>query len=364
MGVYEDLGVKTYINAWGKATALGASLINPEALEAMKEASKAFVDIEELHRNAGEAIARLTGAEHACVTCGASSALCSAIASCMTGKDEAKVMKIPETQGMHDEVIVQKRHAGYYTMLARLTGAKIVLVGDEKACSVDQFKAGFNQKTCAVIYQVNVVGAGVVPLADAIAFAHEKEVPVVVDAAAMTDPRKYVATGADLVLYSGGKAFEGPTSSGFVCGRRDLVEACHLQRHNIARPQKVGKEEIIGLLRALDIYVHRDIEAQLKEDLRKVTFIADSLKGVAGTKVEVVFDQARPEIRRVQVTVEERVIGLSCDEIRKKLADGNPGVILRPSGVNTLLVDVRQQRVGDELIVAKRMREILSENKV
>jgi uncharacterized pyridoxal phosphate-dependent enzyme len=364
MDIYEDLGVKTYINAWGKATALGASLINPEAFEAMKEASKAFVDIEELHRKAGEVIARLTGAEYACVTCGASSALCAAIASCMTGTDEAKVMQIPETQGMHDEVIVQERHAGYYTMLARLTGAKIVLVGDKKVCSVDQFKAAFNKKTCAIIFQANVVDTGVVPLADVLAIAHEKEVPVVVDAAAMTDHRKYITAGADLVLYSGGKAFEGPTSSGFVCGRKDLVDACHLQRRNISRPQKVGKEEIAGLLKALDVYAHRDVEAQLKEDSRKVTFIADSLKRLAGVKVEVIHDQARPEIRRVQVTVDEKTIGLSCDEIRKKLADGNPGIILRPSRGNTLLVDVRQQRVGDELIVAKRMREILSEKRV
>ena len=271
MGVYEDLGVKTYINAWGKATALGASLIRPEAMEAMKEASRAFVDIEELHHKAGEVIARFTGAEFACVTCGASSALCSAIASCITGKDEAKVMQIPDTQGLRDEVIVQKKHAGYYTMLARLTGAKMILAGDEKACSIDQFKAVFGQKTCAVVYQANMVDSGVVPLPDVLAIAHKNGVPVVVDAAAMTDHRKYVATGADLVLYSGGKAFEGPTSSGFVCGRRDLVEACHLQRRYIARPQKVGKEEIVGLLKALEVYVHRDIESQLKEDFRKVT---------------------------------------------------------------------------------------------
>jgi len=359
MGIYENLGVKTYINAWGKATALGASLIRPEAMEAMKEASKAFVDIEELHHKAGEAIARLTGAEHACVTCGASSALCAAVASCITGKDEAKVMQIPDTQGLRDEVIVQKRHAGYYTMLARLTGAKIILAGDDKSCNMDQLEAVFGQKTCAVIYQANVVDSEVVPLADVLDIAHKKGVPVVLDAAAMTDHHKYVATGADLVLYSGGKAFEGPTASGFVCGRRDLVEACHLQRRNISRPQKVGKEEIMGLLTALEVYAHRDVESQLKEDLRKVTFIADCLRGVIGTKVEIVSDQVRPEIRRVQVTVDEKTIGLSCDKIRKKLSDENPGVILRPSRGNTLVIDVRQQRIGDEVIVAKRIREIL-----
>jgi L-seryl-tRNA(Ser) seleniumtransferase/D-glucosaminate-6-phosphate ammonia-lyase len=281
----------------------------------------------------------------------------------MTGKDEAKIMQLPDTRGMRDEVVVQKKHAGYYTMLARLTGAKIVLAGDDKGCSLDQFEAAFNQRTCAVIYQANTVDNGVVPLADALAVAHGKAIPVVVDAAAMTDHRKYVGTGADLVLYSGGKAFEGPTSSGFVCGRRDLVEACHLQRRNIARPQKVGKEEIVGLLKALELYAKRDVKLQLNEEYRKVAYIADSLRGLAGIEVDVVSDSARPEIRRVRVTVDERSLGLSCDEIRKRLADGDPGVILRPSVGNTLVVDVRQLRVGDELVVAKRILEVLSEKR-
>ncbi|MEM2920927.1 MAG: aminotransferase class V-fold PLP-dependent enzyme [Candidatus Bathyarchaeia archaeon] len=360
MGIYEELGVKTYINAWGKATALGASLINPKALEAMKEASTSFVDIEELHRRAGEKIAELTGAEYACVTCGASSALCAAIASCMTGKDEAKIMQLPDTSGMPDEVVVQKKHAGYYTMLARLTGAKIILAGDDKGCSIDQFKAAFSKKTCAVIYQANTVGEGVIPLEDVLSVSHERGVPVVVDAAAMTDHRKYVAAGADLVLYSGGKAFEGPTSSGFVCGRRDLVEACHLQRINITRPQKVGKEEIVGLLKALELYVNRDVQAQLAEEYRKVGYIADNLRGVSGIEIEVVHDSARPEIRRVLVKVDERKLGRSCDEIRKQLANGNPGIVLRPSLGNTLIIDVRQLRDGDELIVAERIRATLS----
>ncbi len=359
MGIYEKFGVKAYINAWGKATALGASLIRPEAMEAMREASKEFVDIEELHSKAGEVIARLTGAEYACVTCGASSALCAAIASCMTGKDEAKVLQIPDTQGLCDEVVVQKKHAGYYTMLARLTGARLTMAGDDRSCNAEQLKAAFGQKTCAVIYQANVVDSGVVPLADVLDIAHKKDVPVVVDAAAMTDHRKYVATGADLVLYSGGKAFEGPTSSGFVCGRRDLVEACHLQRRNISRPQKVGKEEIVGLLVALETYAHRDVESQLKEDRRKVGYIANNLRGLSGASVEITSDQVRSEIQRVQVTVDEKAIGLSCDEIRKRLSEGSPGVILRPSHGNTLVIDVRQQRVGDEVIVAKRVREVL-----
>ena len=359
MGIYEDLGVKAYINAWGKATAFGASLIRPEVLEAMKEASEAFVDMEELHRRAGEVIARYTGAEYACVTCGASAALCAAIAACMTGKDRARIMRIPETTGMRNEVVAQRMHAGYYTMLARLAGAKMVIVGSEEDCTVEEFKAALSDETCAIIYQANTVGLGVIPLEEVLSIAKAEGIPVVVDAAAMTDLRKYTATGADLVLYSGGKAFEGPTSSGFVCGRKDLVEACHLQRLNISRPQKVGKEEIVGLLKAMELYVRRDVLAEEQENLRKVRYIAENLQGIHGTKVDIVRDEARAEIRRVKITVDEGTIGLSCGEIRKKLMEGDPGIVLRPSRGNTLVVDVRQQRPSDEIIVAERLRRVL-----
>ena len=359
MSIYENLGVKTYINAWGKATALGASLIRPEALEAMKEASKAYVDIEDLHKRAGEIIAELTGAEYSCVTCGAAAGLCSAIASCMTRKNKEKIMQIPDTEGMQNELIVQRTHVGYYTMLTRLTGAKMVIVGDEKECDVNAFKAAFNEKTCAVIYQANIVRPGVIPLEEVLRIAHAHSVPVVVDAAAMTDHRRYVATGADLVVYSGGKAFEGPTSSGFVCGHRDLVEACHLQRQNISRPQKVGKEEIVGLLKALELYVKRDVRAQEREESRKAKYIADYLQGVLGVNVEIVHDEVRPEIKRVKIMINEKAVSLSCDEIRKRLAEGKPGIMLRPSFGNTLVVDVRQQRVGDEVFVSERLRALL-----
>jgi L-seryl-tRNA(Ser) seleniumtransferase/D-glucosaminate-6-phosphate ammonia-lyase len=359
LSIYKALGIKTYINAWGKATALGASLLSDDVLEAMKEASKAYVDMEELHRKAGEAIAKYTGAEYACVTCGAASGLCAAVAACMTGKDESKIMRIPDTEGMPNKVVVQKAHAIYYTMLVRLTGAKIVVVGSDEWCTPRVFEEAMGRETCAVLYQASIVRRGVIPLEDLLTVAHRHGIPVIVDAAAMTDHRKYIRMGVDLVVYSGGKAFGGPTASGFVCGRRDLVEACHLQRLNICRPQKVGKEEIVGLLKALEIYVRRDAKAQEVEDLRKARYIAESVKSARGVNVELVNDDARPEIWRVKVSVDEKTVGLSCSEIRKRLAEGEPGIILRPSSGSILLLDVRQMRVGDEVIVARRLLETL-----
>jgi L-seryl-tRNA(Ser) seleniumtransferase/D-glucosaminate-6-phosphate ammonia-lyase len=355
MGIYPRLGVKEYINAWGKATALGASLIQPKALVAMEEASTSFVEIEDLHRKAGKAIATITGAEDACVTCGASAGLCSAVAACMTSSDVVKIRSIPDTEGMQNELIMQKRHAGYYSLLTRLTGAHLVIVGTDEGTPDHVFFDAFNEKTAAVLYQANSTGPGVIPLATVLTIAHGKGVPVIVDAAAMLDYEEYIAAGADLVIYSGGKSFEGPTASGFVCGRLDLIDACHLQRLNLARPMKVGKEEIVGLVTALEIYARRNVEAEQIGWRKKVQYIRSALKGTPHVKVDLIHDTFRPAIQRVRVALDD-VLGVSAGEVRERLKTGSPGVILRPSRDAFLIIDVRQLRDGDERIVAQRLK--------
>jgi L-seryl-tRNA(Ser) seleniumtransferase/D-glucosaminate-6-phosphate ammonia-lyase len=358
MGIYKRLGVKEFINAWGKATALGASLIQPKALKAMEEASTSFVEIEDLHRKAGKAIAKITGAEDACVTCGASAGLCSAVAACMTGSDVEKIRRIPETEGMRNELIMQKRHAGYYSLLTRLSGAHLVIVGTDEGTPERVFRDAFNEETVAVLYQANSTGPEVIPLATVLTIAHGKGVPVIVDAAAMLDYEEYVAAGADLVIYSGGKSFEGPTASGFVCGRRDLIDACHLQRLNLARPMKVGKEEIVGLLTALEIYARRNVEAEKISWRNQIQYIRNELEGIPYVKVDLIRDAFRPAILRAQVTLDD-VLGVSANEVRERLKAGTPGVILRPSRGDFLIVDARQLRDGDERIVAERLKEEL-----
>ncbi|MEM2875386.1 MAG: aminotransferase class V-fold PLP-dependent enzyme, partial [Candidatus Bathyarchaeia archaeon] len=253
MGVYEELGVRRVVNASGNMTDLGGSLMDPETLEAMNDAAGSFVYMEELMEKAGEVIAEVTGAEKGLVTSGAAAALALAAAACMTGKDLSKVARLPDTTGMKNEIIIQRMHRNPFDSCVRVSGAKFVEVGHNHGTEPWELEAAINEKTAAIIYFVFDPQPGVLPLEEVIKIGKKYGIPVIVDAAAEVPPvenlKKFIAMGADLVLFSGGKEIRGPNDSGILCGRSDLIEAAalnafpkHFGWFGIGRPMKISKE--------------------------------------------------------------------------------------------------------------------------
>ena len=288
MGVYEDLGITPLINAAGFKTRLGGATLPADVIEGMAEAAAATVDIAALQARAGEIIARVTGAEAGYVTCGAAAALTLAAAACITRLDVKKVDALPDTHGMSDEIIIYRAHRNSYDHALRAAGAKLIEVGlndrgvgaGVRSLEAWEVEAAITDRTAAVAYVVTTPEDPPLPIVTEA--AHRKAVPVIVDAAAQLPPRenlrRFIAEGADLVAFSGGKGVRGPQASGFLCGRKDLVQSVALNHldfdidlkltsppldlipvdrlpglphHGIGRGFKVGKEEIVGFLVAL-----------------------------------------------------------------------------------------------------------------
>ena len=293
--IYERLGVTPIINACGPVTRLSGGIMAPEVGQAMMEASQHCVDMVELQARASELIAEVTGAEAGLVSSGAAAAMLLGLAACMTGLDPDKMNRLPDTTGMKSEIVVPRSHRNFYDRAARALGARVVEVGLSDRFSGTgvrdveawEIAAAITERTAAVYY---LAKPHALPrLAAVVETAGAKSVPVVVDAAAELPPRenlrRFIAEGAALVAFSGGKAIGGPQASGILAGRRDLVAAAALQNldldvfveqfnppprfidkralpglphHGIGRPCKVGKEEIVGLLTALRLFIADD----------------------------------------------------------------------------------------------------------
>src|SRR5438067_4804204 len=228
--IYRRLGVTPIINARGTHTRLGGTLMPPEVLDAMREAAGAYVVLEELQARASEVIARATGGEAGMVTGGAAAGLLLGTAACIAGDDPAKIELLPTTAGMRNEAIMFRAHRNGYDHSVRAAGATIVDVGYGHGTLPYQLEAAFGERTALVVYLMSPwAGRGALPLPETCAIAQRHGVPVLVDAAAMLPPaenlRRFIAEGADLVTFSGGKGLNGPQGSGVLAGRVDLIRA-------------------------------------------------------------------------------------------------------------------------------------------
>jgi len=363
--VYRRLGVRRIINAMGFHTHLSGSLMPPEVIRAMEEASQHFVRIDDLQRKVGERLAELTGAEAALVTAGAAAAIMLGTAACMTGKDDAKIKRLPDTTGMKNEVIIQRAHRNPYDHAVRATGARLV-----KVETLAEYRAAFNDKTAMVYHLVadrhfDSPEGGRITLTDALAIAREHGVPYLVDAAAELPPLSnltyFTRLGVDLVCFSGGKGLMGPQCSGMLLGRRDLIEAAYLNgpphSDSIGRAAKVGKEEIIGLLAAVERFVrldHRKREQEWTERLQRITKILGDLPIDARLLEE---DIEPPHVPRLVVTWDEKVPGLTVEQVIEKLMAGEPPIYVNRSASRLIIVSATLQP-GEEEIVGRRLREI------
>lgn len=370
---FERLGLGRVINAAGKMTYLGGSALSPTVAAAMAEAGRRYVDMAQLQRAAGRAIARLTGAEDATVTSCAASGLVAAVAACLTGTDVGKIRRLPDTDGLERrEVVLQKGHSVDFGMeivqLVRMTGAIPVEVGSVNRTRPDQMASALGPRTAAVLHVVShhAQQEGMLDLRAVAHLAQARGIPVVVDAAAEVDLRAHLAAGATLVVYSGQKAVGAPTS-GFVAGKASLVEACRLQELGICRPMKVGKEAIAGLLQALEEYVAAS-EAALRQLLeRRARRLAGALSetlagaGLLHARVDIVSDETRP-IPRVRLTIEPGHSPVDARALVRQLEAGNPSIRTRNHHVDSGIVLFDVRTLEDEQIdtVVQRVVDALS----
>ncbi|MBA4493898.1 DgaE family pyridoxal phosphate-dependent ammonia lyase [Paenactinomyces guangxiensis] len=363
MGIYQNFGLKKIVNASGKMTALGASAVHPKVAGAISEAAMDYVDIQELMVAAGKTIATVTGAEDGCPTSGAAAGIAISVAAVIAGTNLTRIEKLPFSDGLKNEILIQKGHAVHFgasvTQMISLGGGKVIEAGQANHVEKDHLIHSVTDQTAALFYvkSHHAVQKGMQSLETMISIAKERVIPVIVDAAAEEDLRKYINMGADLVIYSGGKAIEGPTS-GFICGRSHLIEACRAQYQGIGRAMKVGKEAVVGLLTALKRYESREDLSQ--EQKQRMLRLVEQIKGMAGIEGRVVQDEAGREIYRAELRIDSEKFGMSACELIRHLESGDPAIYTRNHYANTgmIYIDPRPLLPGQEQLIIKRIKEI------
>jgi len=293
--IYDRIGVKTVINARGATTAAGGTLSDPLVMEAMAEASKAFVDLEELNAKVGERIAEITGAEAGYVTCGSCAAMVIAAAACIAGTDPQRVRQLPDSSGMANEIVIHRSHRLDYDQMYRVGGGKLVEIGVPYQTQEWELERAITERTAAVAFHDSPnVGTGALDFSTVVEIAHARGVPVIVDAASTLPPvdhlRKWIREGADLSIYSGGKGIRGPQDSGLLAGRKDLIEAARANGNpyaSVGRGMKVSKEAMAGLWTAIGIFMETDHEQELQVHTAQAQFLAEAFAGRADVRCEV-----------------------------------------------------------------------------
>jgi len=365
MGFFqEEFGLRKVINACGKMTALGASIVDDRVAEAMKRATQDYVKIEELMEYTGKVIAEVTGAEDGCPVSGAAAGVAIAIAAVIAKTDLSLIERIPDTEGLKNEIIIQKGHAINFDtsilQVIRMGGGKPVEVGHVNKVERDHIEQAITDRTAALLYvkSHHTVQKGMQPIETMRDIAHQHGLPFIIDAAAEGDFQKYIKLGADIVIYSGTKAL-GANTSGFICGKREWMVACRKQYKGIGRPMKIGKESMAGLITALRLYGTQDHDKE--RDRSRLQRICDRLNQIAGLRCSIVQDEAGRDIWRVQIRVDEKRTGISAAELAKRLESGDPAIYLRKYHSNSglLHVDIRPLLEGQEELIIEAIENLI-----
>jgi L-seryl-tRNA(Ser) seleniumtransferase len=374
--VYRRLGVRTLINCRGTWTYLSGSLELPEVRAAQLEAAKHFVDVIELQQAVGRRLAELTGAESGMVTSGAAGAMASATAACLAGNDPAKIWQLPDTTGLKHEVVMVGGRSAFDSAI-RLAGGKLVLVH-----APEELQNALNEKT-AMIYTTDLGGQ----LAKEIAIARGAQVPLLLDDAAGIPPidniKLYAKMGVDLYTFSGGKGLMGPQCSGLLLGRKGLIEAALANTNPwegaVCRPMKVGKEEIIGCLTAVETWLKMDLNPLTREWNGRVQRIARLVETLPGVKTDIQTPKEGNRYPTLTVSWDEQATGFSVADCARKLSEGDPRIEVLtknnpslvpvviegnpnrkgPKTSDQLQIVSMTLRPGEDMVVGRRLREIL-----
>ncbi len=360
MSVYENLNLRSVINADATLTRLGGSLMPPEVLQAMEQASRSFVDMYELQRQTGDRIATLTHNEAAFVTSGAAAGLYLATLACgLTTNPEDGVTIYGRDR---NQTIIQRSQRNAYVPSIELSGATIIEIGDGETTSAADFVNAINERTLATIFFAgHHLAHGALPLPEVIEIAHSHGLPVVVDGAAQLPPvdnlwRFTRDMGADLAIFSGGKGLRGPQSSGLIVGRKDLIEICRTHgspNQHRGRPMKVGKEEMAGLLAAVERYLNLDfaaLSARYESQVRTVLDAVSEFPEIAATRDWP--SEAGQPIPRARISIAPHAA-----TIQSMLWEGDPRIAVAIDGDANLLVNPETLEPGQEVTVAERLVE-------
>ena len=376
--VYKDLGVKTVINCRGTWTYLSGSLEFPEVRQVQIDASRYFVNVIELQRAVGRRLSELTGAESGMVTSGAAGAMAAATAACMAGADDKKIWQLPDTTGMKHEVVMVGGRSAFDSAI-RLTGAKLVLV-----YSPDELANAINENT-AMIYTTDLGEK----LQRELSIAKDHKVPMLLDDAAGIPPadnaKLYAKMGIDLYCFSGGKGLCGPQCSGLLLGRKDLIEAALMNSNPregaVCRPMKVGKEEIVGCLTALEVWLKLDPKKLYADWNGRIDRIRKLVDTVPGVKTDTYIPDDGNRYPTLKVSWDQQAWGFSIADCVQELRAGDPVIEVLGSDNPSLVTAVREGnpnptrkerkapdhielvsmtiQPGEEMIVGQRLRSVL-----
>lgn len=356
--VYRRLGVKPIINGVGTVTNLGGSIMPPEVIEAMVAASKNFIPFRELQQKAGDHIAGLIGVPAAMISCGAASAITCGTAAAVTGGDDEKLRALPDTSAMNNEIIQQRAHRSGYEAQMWLVGTRTVWVETRQ-----ELEKAIDERTAMMFFLNKADPLGNIKRTEWIEVAKANGIPTMNDAAADVPPperlKTYVQEGFDMVIFSGGKGLLGPQGSGLLLGRPDLILAARKAISpygGIGRGMKVGKEEIMGLVAAMERYVSIDHEAERRELDERAARVMDILAGLAGISCEKHVPEITDHVPHVLVNWTESEQGLTSQHAVQKLLAGDPPIAVSRVGEGQLRISMWMLRPGEEVIVADRVK--------
>jgi uncharacterized pyridoxal phosphate-dependent enzyme len=365
---YEELGVPTVINCEGTMTMLGGSLPHPQLEAVMFMAGKHFVSIPDLEVAAGNRIAqmlKLPEGYTALVTSGAAAAIQSGLAGILTGDNEALIRQIPDLTGMKSEVIIQKTHRNPFDHQLRTTGVKLVEIETR-----EQLRRAVNDRTAMMHFSNFANETGQIKVDEWVKLAKEYKIPCMNDAAADTPPVShlwdYANMGYDLITFSGGKAIRGPQCAGMLLGRKDLVAYALLNNSphedTIGRSQKVGKEEIIGMVKALELFLAEDHDALAKEWQARLQGISRQITKVPGVRTSFFVPDIANHVPHMQITWDSK-IALTPEQVSKMLKSSKPSIVMGGGeGKPGLAMNSFMLQPGEDKIVAEELVKLFREH--
>ena len=405
MNVYESFGIKTVINLWGTATQLGGSLMAPQALDAMRDAAQACAKPEDIQAAATRFLSQLTGAEAGYITCGAASGVMLAAAACLARLDLRRMEQLPDTTGMPNEVLIARDQRSGWDHAIRAVGAKMVdvgvnesLIGSVRPIELWDYESAITPKTAAIAYIAYTWDARKEQEITALAkLAHKYNLPLMVDAAASAPPlenfRKIMATGADIVAFSGGKALRGPQNAGILLGRKDLIASVALQhldmvgtysgwnppadlippgcvpcqpRQGIGRPLKVSKETAMGLLVRLRYLAEHGQDDELAAMDARLVRLQAMLADVPHISIALKnrSHEGKGGTPTMNIQIDAERLGVDACEICRRLTSGSPRIYVNEKSVSHNVLVVTATSLPDELVetVGQRLREVMTQH--
>ena len=356
---YEDLGVRSLINCVGTVTVLSGSLILPQVRQAMTDASMQYVAIRELMECAGARLAEVMQCEWGLVTNGCAAALAQVTSACITGNDPALIARLPDTNGLKNEVIVQTSHRVGYDRAITAVGTRFIEVTTHA-----ELEAAYSDRTAMLFIFGDAAERGQISVAEMATSGRAHGVPVFVDAAAERPdvPNWYFDQGVDAVAYSGGKCLRGPQASGLVLGRKQLLQDAFANgspHGSFGRPMKVGKEEIRGLLAAVEMWVQRDHKGEWKEWERRLETISTAVQTFATVTTEVNLPGRSNVAPNLSIRWDAEQLGITATQVCRQLSQGEPRVEAS-GGANGISINPYMMEEGEDTLVAERLAEILA----